>query len=97
MITSHQHNGSKKFLTTKLELHGQMHKQSHMLKIETVVQYFSKALKIMTELKTKINPMELDIPDFTLPLNQVDEFVALPQGTKTALNTHMRNHVTSQV
>ena len=38
---------------------------------ETVVQYFSKALKIMNDLKSEINPMELDIPDVMLPINQV--------------------------
>ena len=64
---------------------------------ETVVQYFSKALKIMNDLKSEINPMELDIPDVMLPINQVGAFVALPQATKTAINTHMRNHVTTQV
>ena len=41
--------------------------------------------------------MELDIPDFILPPNQVEAFVALPQATKTTLNMHMRNHVTTQV
>ena len=51
----------------------------------------------MTDLKSKVNPMELDIPDVILPPNQVGAFVALPQATKTAINTHMRNHVTTQV
>ena len=64
---------------------------------ETVVQYFSKALKIMTDLKTKINPMELDIPHVILTIHQVGAFIALPPETKTAINTHMRNHVTTQV
>ena len=64
---------------------------------ETVVQYFSKALKIMNDLKSEINPMELDIPEVMLPINQVGAFAALPQATKTAINTHMRNHVTTQV
>ena len=41
--------------------------------------------------------MELDIPDLILPPNQVGAFVVLPQATKTAHNTHMRNHVTTQV
>ena len=58
------------------------------LENETVVQYFSKALKINREFKTKINPMELHIPDFMLPPEQVNAFV--PQTTKTALNTHMK-------
>ena len=64
---------------------------------ETVVQYFSKALKIMTDLKSKVNPMELDIPDVNLPLHQAAAFIALPPETKTAFNTHIRNHVTKQV
>ena len=41
--------------------------------------------------------MELDIPDVRLPINRVEAFAALPQATKTAINTHMRNHVTTQV
>ena len=51
----------------------------------------------MRELKTKINPMELNIPDFMLPPKQVNAFIALTQATKTALNTHMWTHVTAQV
>ena len=61
---------------------------------ERVVQYFSKALKIMTDLKSKINPIEFNIPDVILPLHQAAAFIALPPETKTAINTHMRNHVT---
>ena len=64
---------------------------------ETVVQYYSKALKIMIDLKSKVNPMELDIPDINLPLHQAAALIALPPETKTAINTHMRNHVTKQV
>jgi hypothetical protein len=63
---------------------------------ETVIQYFSKALKTMEEFKAKIRQMELVIPDFLLPVGQVEAFQALPQNTKDALNIHMRTHVAAQ-
>ena len=46
----------------------------------------------MLELKTRINPIVQDIPDFILPPDQGDAFVALPQATKMALNTHKEVH-----
>ena len=66
------------------------------LENETVIQYFSKALKTMEEFKAKIRAMPLVIPDFLLPAGQLDAFVALPQQTKDALNIHMRTHVAAQ-
>ena len=51
----------------------------------------------MTDLKSKINPMELAIPDVILLIHEVGAFIALPPETRTAINTHMRNHVTTQV
>ena len=60
---------------------------------ETVIQYFSKALKTVEEFKTKVRQMELVIPPFLLPAAQLEQFNALPQATKDALNIHMRTHV----
>ena len=36
----------------------------------------------MKDLKSKINPMRLDIPDVMLPIHQVGAFIALPPETK---------------
>ena len=60
---------------------------------ESVIQYFSKALKTMEEFKSKIMQMELVVPPFLLPVAELEQFNALPQGTKDALNIHMRTHV----
>ena len=65
-------------------------------KEESVVQYFSKALKTIQEFENSINPMEFVIPDFMLPPEQVQAYVALPQVTRVAMNTHMRKHVSKQ-
>ena len=37
--------------------------------------------------------MELVVPPFLLPAAQLDQFNALPQATKDALNIHMRTHM----
>ena len=58
-----------------------------------MIQYFSKAIKIMEEFKTKIRAMPLVIPDFLLPVGQIEAFQALPQATKEALNIHITTHV----
>ena len=60
---------------------------------ESVIQYFSKALKTMEEFKAKIRQMELVVPPFLLPVAELEQFNALPQATKDALNIHMRTHV----
>ena len=56
---------------------------------ETVIQYFSKALKTMEEFKTKVRAMELVIPAFLLPAAQLEQFNALPQATKDATLNHV--------
>ena len=37
--------------------------------------------------------MELVVPPFLLPAAQLEQFNALPQATKDALNIHMRTHI----
>ena len=63
---------------------------------ESVVQYFTKALKTIKGFEDSIKPMEFMIPDFLLPPEQVQIYVALPQVTRMAMNTHMRKHVSKQ-
>ena len=47
----------------------------------------------MEEFKAKIRQMELVVPPFLLPVAELEQFNALPQATKDALNIHMRTHV----
>ena len=63
---------------------------------DSVIQYFSKALKTIKEFENSINPMEFVIPDFLLPPDQLQAYVALPQLTRVAMNTHMRKHVAKE-
>ena len=40
--------------------------------------------------------MQINIPDFLLPLDQIEAFMALPQAKPDALNFYMHAHVAAQ-
>ena len=68
---------------------------------ESVVQYFSRAVKIMEEFKTKIDPTRFVTPALVLVDGQPgfagqEDFNALPAAFKTALDLHIRRHTTEQ-
>ena len=50
----------------------------------------------MEEFKVKIRAMPPVIPDFLLPVGQIEAFQPLPQTTKEELNIHMRTQVAAQ-
>jgi hypothetical protein len=63
---------------------------------ETVNNYFSRANKILWELKTNIDPNLIKIPDVVLPADKAQQWTALPEQIQTTVINHVRTHTASR-
>jgi hypothetical protein len=63
---------------------------------ETVNNYFSRANKILWELKTNIDPNLINIPDVMLPADMGEIWTALPAPIRTTGINHIRTHTASR-
>jgi hypothetical protein len=63
---------------------------------ETVNNYFSRANKILWELKTNIDPNQIKIPDVVLLADLAKQWTALPKLIWTTVINHYRRHTASR-
>ena len=63
---------------------------------ETVNNYFSRANKILWELKTNIDPNLIKIQDVVLPADIAQQWTALPEQIRTTVINHVRTHTASR-
>jgi hypothetical protein len=57
-----------------------------------VNNYFSRANKILWELKTNIDPNLIEIPDVVLPADMAQQWTALPAEVRTTVINHTSTH-----
>ena len=63
---------------------------------ETVLNYFGRILKTVSDLKAKIDPTRFVLPDLVLPADQAAAWTALPNATKLLIETHYRDNIAKQ-
>jgi hypothetical protein len=63
---------------------------------ETVKNYFSQANKILWELKSNIDPAQIDIPDAVLWIEMAEQWTNLNQEVRDTVINHMTLHVSSR-
>jgi hypothetical protein len=63
---------------------------------ETVNNYFSRANKILWELKSNTDPNPIEIPVVVLPADMAVQWTALPQKVRDTVVNHVRTHLDSR-
>ncbi len=59
---------------------------------EIVNNYFSRANKILWELKSNIDPNQIEIPDVVIPADMAVQWTALPQEVRDMVINHVRTY-----